>query len=75
MKNTTAFKILLTIATILLVTVIPIWVGPETMGNNKLCLLCEWFFGVLRLIGIAVVGYLIWYVFYGIYKMWDDIIE
>ena len=75
MKNTPLVKTLLTILTIVLAIVVPILVGPEKIADNKLCLLCEWFFGLLRLIGIAIVGCIVWYIFFAIYDLWDDIID
>lgn len=75
MKNTKLLKALLTILTIVSVIVIPIWIGPEKMADNKLCLFCEWFFGLLKLIGITVVGCITYWIFSSVYDLWDDIID
>ena len=75
MKNTKLLKTLLTILTIILVIVIPIWIGPEKMANDELCLFCEWLFGLIKLLGIVVVGMIIYWVFFIIYDLWDDIVD
>lgn len=75
MKNTKLIKILLTVLTIVLAIVIPIWVGPESINGTKTWLIIEWFFGMLKIVGMIVVGYIAWYIFSIIYELWDDLID
>ena len=75
MKNTNLLKVLLTIVTIAAIIFFPIWIGPETMGGDKICLFCEWLFGALKLIGIIVVGCVVCWIFSIIYVAWGDIID
>jgi hypothetical protein len=75
MKNINLLKILLTIVTIATIIFFPIWIGPETMGGDKICLFCEWFLGVLRLIGIVLAGGIVCWVFSVVYDFWNQIIE
>ena len=71
MKNTTLIKVLLTILTIVLAIVIPIWIGPETEDSLPL----EWTVGVLVLIGEIILIAIVSWIFREIYNIWSKIID
>jgi len=71
MKNTTLIKVLLTILTIVLAIVIPIWIGPETEDSLPL----EWTVGVLALIGEIILIAIVSWIFREIYNIWSKIID
>jgi len=74
MENKNLLKVLLTILTIVLIVVVPIWVGPGMIDGKKIHMLFEWVIGFLELLLTAVVIFLLSGVFYAIYEIWDDII-
>jgi hypothetical protein len=75
MKNKHLFKIFLTILTIATITFLPIWVCPEVIVGKKSGLFIEWFFGLIKLIGIIIIGYFIYLLFSSIYELWDELID
>lgn len=74
-QSVTVLKLLLTILTIVLAVIVPIWLGPEAIDGEKNSIILEWAIGALNLIGILVAIVFIVWVFYGVYSLWDDIID
>jgi hypothetical protein len=74
-QNIVTLKVLLTILTIVLAVIVPIWIGPETIDEEKNSIILEWAIGALKLIGILVVIVFIVWVFYGVYSLWDEIVD
>jgi hypothetical protein len=74
-QNIVTLKVLLTILTIVLAVIVPIWIGPETIDGEKNSIILEWAIGALKLIGILVVIVFIVWVFYGVYSLWDEIVD
>lgn len=68
-------KKLLTVSTIVLVVVVPIWIGPETFVEKNLNLLEEWVLGAVRLVLIVLVVVFVCYIFSKVYEFWDDAIN
>jgi hypothetical protein len=75
MENKKLIKVLLTILTVIVIVVLPIWIGPSKIDNKAISLILEWALGfgitVAAALGMAIVGY----IGYIIYDFWSEIID
>ena len=75
MENKKLIKVLLTILTVIVIVVLPIWIGPSKIDNKAIPLILEWALGfvitVAAALGMAIVGY----IGYIIYDFWSEIID
>jgi hypothetical protein len=75
MENKKLIKVLLTILTVIVIVVLPIWIGPSKIDNKAIPLILEWALGsgltVTAALGMAIVGY----IGYIIYDFWSEIIN
>lgn len=74
-QNIVILKVLLTILTIVLAVIVPIWIGPETIDGENNSIGLEWTIGAIKLIGIFLVMIIIGFIFYGVYSLWDEIVD